>query len=447
VVLLGLALRLWHVRGALPDFLDEAIPFKTALRMWTGEGRVDWNPHFFNYPSLTIYLQLLIQGLTMLVGRAFHAYGSLADYLTAYETDPTAMVIAARLVGVAADGVTIACVIRIGERMRRGAGLVAGAVVALAPTMIVTSRSIYTDTVMTAFALAALERLLAWREGGRRASLATATVLAGLAAGSKYPAAVFVVPLAWVLIERRGVRGLGTWALASAAALGVFLVTSPYVALDFHAFRQDFLFESSHMASGHLGSGGRRGFLFQLDTLARDVGWPGLALLAVSLARSIVGPRRGGDRVTLWLFALPLGIAISLARVEAERYLMPVIPIVALLGADAALELLGLVPRARRLALPLAFALCVAPVVPAGLGAAASGGDDTQAAARRWTEANVTTREVLLREGYTGALLTRARVSKVSASRGFGEAGEAARRRFLSRRAFASVDIPLVVAG
>lgn len=443
----GLALRLWHIGYGLPDLLDEAIPFKTALRMWAGEGRVDWNPHFFNYPSLTIYLQLLVQGLTLMVGRTLHHYASLADYLTAYETDPTQMVIAARMVGVIADAVTLIAVVRIGERMRRGAGLVAAAVVAIAPTMILTSRAIYTDTPMTAFAVVALERMLSWRATGRHGALIAATVCSGLAAGCKYPAAVLVVPLAWVLLERRGARALPVWALACVAALGVFLISSPYVVLDFAQFRKDFAFESLHMAQGHLGSADRRGFLFQLGTLARDIGWPGLALLGASLAFTLRHPRTHADRAALWLFLLPLGAAISLARVEAERYLMPLIPVAALLAAAAAVDLFGSLGRVRRFAPVLAALSLVLPVLPAGVRTGASGRGDTQAEARRWCESHLKPEDLLLREGYSGELLTRQRVAVVRSSRGFAAAGEAFRRRFLARRTYASVDLPLVVAG
>jgi 4-amino-4-deoxy-L-arabinose transferase-like glycosyltransferase len=143
--------------------------------------------------------------------------------------------------------------------------VVAAALVALSPTMIATSRAIYTDTYMTAFAVWALERMLAYRADGRWSQLVAATVLSGLAAGSKYPAALLVIPLGLVLFERRRARGLLPWVFACVAALGVFLVTSPFVVLDFGRFVKDLGFERFHMAAGHLRSGGRRSFLFSSD--------------------------------------------------------------------------------------------------------------------------------------------------------------------------------------
>ena len=55
VVLFAAALRSWRVTQGLPVFYEEAIPFRRALDMWTTVPGIDWNPHFFHYPSLTLY--------------------------------------------------------------------------------------------------------------------------------------------------------------------------------------------------------------------------------------------------------------------------------------------------------------------------------------------------------------------------------------------------------
>ena len=447
VVAAGIVLRMWRIGSGLPDFLDEAIPWKTAFKMWVDERRVDWNPHFFNYPSLTIYLCLFLQKGAYALGHAFGHYGKAADLLMDYEMDPSPLVIAARTMGVLFDALTIAMAARIGERMTRWAGVTAAALVALSPTMIATSRAIYTDTYMTAFSVCALDRLLAFRAEARASQLAAAAVLIGLAAGSKYPAALLVIPLAWVLIERRGWKGLLPWVLACAAAAGVFLITSPYVVLDFAKFTRDFSFESFHMSTGHLGSEGR-GFRFQLLTLAGDIGWVGAALLIFSLGTTLRAPRRMSDRVALWLFVLAVGLAISLARVEAGRYLVPVVPVAAALAAAAGIDLARRY-GAQRLGLATAgaVAVLVLPALPGGISAGARGSDDTQAQARRWCEAHLPDSVLVLREDYTANLFTRQRSANVQRTRGFRTATEARQQRLLARRVFDVADLPLIAAG
>src|SRR5437879_13167056 len=99
------------------------------------------------------------------------------------------MVRAARSLCVAADTASLLLVATIGERLRRGAGLLAALIVACSPIMIGASRAIYTDPVMAALALAALARMQAYRGGGVTRTPG-AGALGGPAFGGKFPAAV-----------------------------------------------------------------------------------------------------------------------------------------------------------------------------------------------------------------------------------------------------------------
>src|SRR5207249_4654538 len=66
LLVLAAALRFHGLGWGLPDVYEEAYPFKKAWDMW-GFGpmrRFDLDPHFFKYPSLTLYLQMLGQALT-----------------------------------------------------------------------------------------------------------------------------------------------------------------------------------------------------------------------------------------------------------------------------------------------------------------------------------------------------------------------------------------------
>src|SRR5262249_33070689 len=62
-VIATIAVRLARIRDGLPELLEEAMPLRLAMGMLNPHGAIDWNPHAFNYPSLTIYLHLLVQGL------------------------------------------------------------------------------------------------------------------------------------------------------------------------------------------------------------------------------------------------------------------------------------------------------------------------------------------------------------------------------------------------
>src|SRR5262249_54864596 len=92
IVALAVGLRLWRIATGLPDFLEEAIPFRLALGMRdAASGRIDWNPHYFNYPSLSIYLHFVVQQAAYAIGRLWGHYKSYADYLLTFTIDPTPM--------------------------------------------------------------------------------------------------------------------------------------------------------------------------------------------------------------------------------------------------------------------------------------------------------------------------------------------------------------------
>src|SRR4249920_1138308 len=94
-VFIGVLLRLWHVDHDLPDFNEEAMIFRKALAMWGPDGRhADLNPHFFVYPSLTIYIHFLVQHMS----RALQGFANPADFLLSLTMDPSKTVVMSRWV-------------------------------------------------------------------------------------------------------------------------------------------------------------------------------------------------------------------------------------------------------------------------------------------------------------------------------------------------------------
>src|SRR5262245_50951639 len=170
----------WH--QGLPDFFDEAQPLRQGLKMWRAGGVIDWNPHFFVYPSLTFYFQLAVQWIQIHVGSALGAYRGVSDFLLDFETDPTVHVVVARAAVTAVDLVTVVGTIALGERLARGAGLAAGLLVALAPTGIETSNALYVEANLAACTVWAVERMVAHQRRGDLGSLLAASALVGLAA-------------------------------------------------------------------------------------------------------------------------------------------------------------------------------------------------------------------------------------------------------------------------
>ena len=449
VLVVAAAIRIWKLGYGLPAFLDEALPFRWALAMWSGvDGRIDWNPHRFHHPSLATYLHLGVQQATYSMGHLFGHYHHPADYTLGFRVDPTLMALSARSVGVAADLATVFLTARLGDRIRPRSGWLAALLIACSPTLVVASRSIYADSVMLPFAVAGMERMLAYRAHGGAGRLVAAAVLIGLAAGAKYPAAALLLPLAAALWMRGGPRALGRWPLAAAIAGAVFLATTPFAALDFATFRRDMGFVRELAQKGHLGNLETTGFLFHLRTMSRDLSWLGIPLLLASLAWTAARLRVRPDAALVLIALLAFGIPIALGRVEAERYLLPILPLAAVLIAELLPAAASRLPdRARAAAVAAAALTLVLPAAVAGVRAVVASDEDTRIDALRWCEAHLTSRDLVMQEHYGAPLLGRMDWLAVRGDRIYGAASPEMRRRYDERRWFSSVTLPLAVVG
>ncbi len=449
LVAAAVALRAWHVAWGLPDFTEEAIPLQLSFAMRSvTSGAIDPNPHAFSYPSLGIDLHLLVQQCVFLLGRLRGAWSNAADYQLAFYLDPTPMVLAARALGIAADALAVLAVFRLARRWSRTAGVLAALLLVGSVTGILTARSIYVDSIMTCLALWALERMLAWQAEGGRGRFAAAALLVGLAAGTKYPAAVLLLPLGALALAREGGRGLRLVAVGTLVAALAFVLTTPWVLLDTGAFLRDFRFEGHHAAEGHLGSEGHLSFGFHLGHLVRDLGWPAVVLLVLSPLAAWREPRRRPVTLALWLALLAFGLPIALARIDAERYLLPVLAAAAPLVALAATALLARVPvRARATTTLVAMLVLVLPPLGSGALAARRGARDTQVEARAWCEAHVGDDQLVVTEGYGPRLVEESQVADLLERPAYAHASGSWRARVEALPRRHVVALPLAVAG
>src|SRR5262249_21514309 len=136
VLAVALFFRLHALRWGLPDVLEEATPLRKAWDMWGWgpAGAFHLNPHFFNYPTLTFYLQMIAQALLYAVLRLGGRIPSNLDFRALYVTDPSAFLIAGRLVTVLFAAGTVAVLYATGKRLGGTAGgLLAAGLLAVNP--------------------------------------------------------------------------------------------------------------------------------------------------------------------------------------------------------------------------------------------------------------------------------------------------------------------------
>ena len=423
LVAIAAALRLYGISWGLPEVYEEAAPFHEAWNMW-GWGphqNFDLNPHFFFYPSLTIYLQLVGQGILYLGMRLFGVIESAADFQVLHIVDKTPLIITGRLITALFGIATVASVYRLGRRIA-GPWMAAPAAFLLAINTLHISKSqvIEVDVPLTFFTVLALWFAVNIPDAPTRRNYILAGVSVGLATSSKYPGAILGLSLiaAHLLALRGGRRPKGgraagrdvpAWrllVLSIAAAAVAFLATSPFVLLDLPTFLQHFSWERLHMTVGHFGLDESVTRGFYLGAFVRSIlGWP-LTVLAFGGLVYFAVYRRRPWAVLLATFFVPFLIAISNFSMRVDRYAMPLVP-VALLFAGALLAELASARRIARLpavwrlaGAALAVLLVAVPIFAAFPGHLERLKKDTRTEAREWIEDTIPAGSFIVMEVY-----------------------------------------------
>ena len=444
ILVLALALRLRGVAYGLPySFVNSDESTVVPKAFHAAQGHLD--PRFFFYPSLYFYL---VGALYVLAAPVWWLLGH-GNFLTqdAFVVDPGPYFLLARLLSVAMGTASVYLVYRLGrEGFGRAAGLLAALFLAVAPLAVAYSHMAVTD--VTALALSLLALLLLGiavhgadsgstgpvsRAGSAGASeaasgrrhrparwLVLGAVAAGLATSTKYNLGVLVLPatVAAVFVCRREVARRaaagGRAALAWLRALvlrvylpmiAAFVVASPFVVLDAPRFVRDFRRQSQIMHRGwlgfeHVGNG------FWYNVSPNLTGAVGVVLVVLGAAGVVWALRR---RTRLDLLVAPYVVVyfvyIGTWKELADRYLLPIVPLLILLAVRLCVEAVARVrPRKRRLVLPAVVAvLAVAFVLPLASSVAFDrglSGADTREVAKDWIQQHLPAGALIAVENY-----------------------------------------------
>jgi len=317
---------------------DEKSIVPRAWQMVHGGGL---DPHWFDYPSLLMYLLA-----------PFQSWQGAPSYLTARVVVlvlALGAIAAAWWLGTRAYGVT--------------AGAVAAAVVAVETTEVAYSRMAVTDVPLTLGVAAALALLV----GGR---IELGGLVAGLATSVKYPGVLLLVPL--VVAGYRQPRRLAVGAVLAAVA---FCATSPFFVAHFGSAVSDAYHVQRLAHHGWLG--------FEHDHVAPIAFivrlWHGLgpALLICALGLVVAVAQRRRSDLILASFAIVYFLDLCTIGAHFDRY---VLPLLAPLGALAG--------RLRALA-PVTLLLLIVPLTWAVRDAGKLTKTDTRVVAHRWVETHL----------------------------------------------------------
>jgi 4-amino-4-deoxy-L-arabinose transferase-like glycosyltransferase len=342
----ALAVRLWGIRHGLPYAYnaDEDAHFvPDAVRMAEAHG---FHPHYFANPPALTYALRLVFGLRW--------GGGVGG---AWAADPGALFLTGRVLvavlGAAAAGLLAVAGARLFDR---ATGLLAGALVAVGFLPVFYSHLALNDVpAMAAVCLALVGAARLFEGAGPRWALAAGGA-AGLAVATKYTGGVALVALVGAVVlgpgptARRLGLGLGAAALA-------FALADPYAILDPAAFWHGVHGQAD--ISGHAKPGQtlRPGLRYYGWSLTWGLGW--LPTLAAAAGAALLVARDRRRAVVVLGPLVAFALAMGLQGRYFGRWLMPVLPFVALLAAHAALVLARRAPRPALAAGLLAAAVCL----------------------------------------------------------------------------------------
>ena len=400
IALAGVIIRLRGISWGLPYVYDpdEHFLVDPAVRFVTTG---DLNPHWFAYPASTIMYTLGVVFLAYwLVGHGVGWFPDLHSFGTLFLTDPTSFYLIARVVAVALSVLAIPLTYVLCRRMAgKGASLAAAMFVAVSPLHAEFSRVVRTDPLMTALILAAMFYAVKGMEDRFSRNFLLSGIFVGLATATKFPgmSGAMIVVLAAVLAKPQppvqGVTRLRWLGAAFAGGLVGFFAAAPFVVSGVREVYWTLFTEATHTHLSATGTRGVSNYLWYVKGPLRDaVGWPLELAAVIGFVACWSGWRRPRMLLASFSILFLLGIGLSLKR--WDRWIVPLMPFVAILAAVGLETLVRCVARRRwrpSLQDATVAALGIALVLPTAIEAYQRGGtiEDTRDIAKIWIEQHI----------------------------------------------------------
>ena len=325
VVAFGAALRFWNIDMGMPYRIgpDEPVIAERAIHMMrTG----DFDPRFYDYPGLYIYLQLIVGCVRFVTGAMAGLWRSVNEF------HPEHMFLWTRMLNAAIGTMTIALVYRAGIRWGHWVALTAAAIFAVWPNHVRESHFALTDVPLTFLTAATLLLSLRAYETSRLSWFLAAGAGAGLAAATKYSGAyALLLPLVAACVIRAPASArLAAAALAVVASVFAFLIAAPYTLLDLPRFLNAFGALSAYYRPRPFGEGAST----YIGHLRVAIGQSGLIVVGAGILWGTWRSLRDDD-LRRWLlvviFPLVYFYSVSTKYLIFGRYLLPVVPFLCLI--------------------------------------------------------------------------------------------------------------------
>lgn len=330
IVTAAAAFRFYGITFGLPqNFHPDEVPKVNAIMRMVESGTL--NPSYFLHPSLLLYC-------TYFLNSVFHWLGMPGEFRT------TAF-LAGRIVSAVAGTLSVYLIYLIGKRVYgRTAGLWSAALLAIFPLHVTCSRYMKEDALLTFFFLWSMLMVITAVQEDRRRYLFAALFLAGCSASVKYSGILTVAMVcAAPWLRSRDLKPDMYFFKALCAGIFLaplaFVLCSPYSVLNYTLFIKDFGSEKHHMLRGH-NTAVTAWSQYWMYHIKRSI-FPGVgffpAMAAFAGAGILLWRRRKEDLFVIFallLFYLPAEWVKAKPAPQPERYILPCLPILALIAGE-----------------------------------------------------------------------------------------------------------------
>lgn len=384
ILALAFLLRVIGVHFGLPDLYhqDEPMMVNHALGMAAAKSL---HPGYFVIPGFVMYFLLSLYGLIYGAGFLLGFFPSAEAYALYFLRDPSLFYLVGRLfIGVLFGTATVYAVWKMAKTFfSESAARPAAFFLAVSFIHVRNSHYLYADIPMAFFVTVFFYRIFCFFRSYAWKDAVLAGVFLGLAVGTKYNAAIVVIPvLVGFFVRPRPPAVFYRVLLLLFCAAAVFFLTNPFVLLDWGGFWETWRTQ----IRSQVFVGAAYHFFY---SLANGLGWPLLMAACGGLVSLAFSRKREAWVLLLWV-VLHYGVCIYRGQ-PYDRYMVPIVPFLCLAAGFGLWRLSeALKPRfgkAGFLCLPLFVVLfSLVPLSASAYGDYLMLRTDTRTLCRNWME-------------------------------------------------------------
>jgi len=389
----SLALRLLGIDFGLPYvfYPDEAVIVNHAVAFGTG----DLNPHYFNYPSLYMYVMFVIYGFIYVVGWLAGIFASTADFARLFFNDVTLFYLPGRLISALCGVASVAMVYLFGRRAYNvRVGLISASFLAF--TVLHVEYSHFLKTHVPAALFVIIGQYMAWSIISGKDTLRRyiiCGVVAGLAASTVYHAGFVLVTMLVANMLRWHDSPADTKKMYKIIVMVmvcfiVFILGTPFALLDWPSFIRDITASSAFRFKG----GFWEGSPFYSFTSLLTVMGPPLGIVSLFGVGYAFLRHRPVDII---LLSLPLFLSgfLMLFPVKEPHHMLIAFPALCILGSVFVEEVIAWLIRPRILQVGTMVLVTILLLVNPGILSLQSSYrltlPDTRELSKKWIDENI----------------------------------------------------------